>query len=258
MFRRIQRPEHRLSVRATGQPSTQRRRSATYGRSKTTSLRVFAAPTRISLCIFGTDYFPKLFLLSTSTDQPQIICVHSSQWKFDLNRTPIAPPGTRVLVLGRPSQQDSWSSHASDAWYVGPAMDSYRCYLTWMVDTRALRISDTAAWLPSKVTMPTTSSVDLVIAGAKDIVHALQNPSPGFPLALMVDSAFLSCLSDILLNCSDSDKQQQTPAPIPTPTVPPGFDPLPSEVGSRSSEGGPTSDGTNPCRPKVSSQGSSI
>jgi hypothetical protein len=97
-----------------------------------------------------------------------------------------------------------------------------------MVDTRAERICDTVVWIPSKVTMPTASSVDLVIAGAKDIVPAFQNPSPGSPLAPLLDSevAVLKSLSDILLNRSDSDQLQQTSAPAPTPTVPPGFGPL--------------------------------
>jgi hypothetical protein len=69
---------------------------------------------------------------------------------FDFNRTPIAPPGIRVLVHETPSAQSSWSPHAVDGWYVGPAADSYRCYRIWIWETRAERISDTLAWFPKK------------------------------------------------------------------------------------------------------------
>lgn len=169
-----------------------------------------------------------LNLLRGSRINPKLSAFTQVNGIFDFNRTPVAPPGIRVLVHDKPSQRRSWSPHASDAWYCCPAFDSYRCYLCWMVATRALRISDTAAWLPYKVTMPTASSVDLVIAGTKDILHALQNPSPGSPLAPLADTevAVLKTLTDILLNRSNS--AEKTPALVPTATVPPGFDPLPT------------------------------
>jgi hypothetical protein len=168
-----------------------------------------------------------LNLLRGSQINPNYLRTLESMEFFYSNRTPIAPPGIRVLVHDKPSQRRSWSPYTSDARYVGPAFDSYRCYLTWMVATRALCISDTVAWFPSKVTIPTSSSVDLVIAGAKDIVQALHNPSPGSLLAPLVDSevAVLKTLSDILLNRGDHAQSKQTP--VPTPTVPPSFDSLP-------------------------------
>jgi len=45
-------------------------------------------------------------------------------------------------------------------------------------------ICDTLTWLPTKVPMPTASSIDLVLlAGIQDITTALQNPSANSPLA---------------------------------------------------------------------------
>lgn len=46
---------------------------------------------------------------------------------FDFKRTPIAPPGIRVLVHNKPGVRGTWSPHALDGWYLGPALDSYRC-----------------------------------------------------------------------------------------------------------------------------------
>jgi hypothetical protein len=56
---------------------------------------------------------------------------------------PIAPPGTRVLVHEKPADQETWSPHGTHGWYVGPALDLYRCYRTWVLYTRCERICNT-------------------------------------------------------------------------------------------------------------------
>ena len=64
---------------------------------------------------------------------------------FDFNRVPLAPPGCRVLVHDKPQNRTTWSPHALDGWYVGPATESYRCYCVWMWTARAIRICDTVS-----------------------------------------------------------------------------------------------------------------
>jgi len=41
--------------------------------------------------------------------------------QFDFDKTPLAPPGTRVVVHDRPESRPSWGFHGTDGWYVGPA-----------------------------------------------------------------------------------------------------------------------------------------
>lgn len=143
-----------------------------------------------------------LNLLRGSRINPKLSAQAQVHGPFDYNRTPLAPPGIRVLVHEKPDKRSTWSPHASDGWYVGPATESYRCYRVWMWETHRERIADTVTWFPTKVTMPLASSVDLVIAGARDIVHALNNPSPGSPLAPLSDShaSALRELTTILIN----------------------------------------------------------
>jgi hypothetical protein len=102
---------------------------------------------------------------------------------FDFNRTPLAPPGTQVLVHEKPAQRGTWSTHTVDGWYLGPAIHHYRCYRVWIQETSVERIADTLAWFPTKVKMPLSSSSDLAIAAAHDLVNALRNPSPASPIS---------------------------------------------------------------------------
>ena len=46
---------------------------------------------------------------------------------FDFNKTPLAPPGTKVVVHAKPTDRATWPFHGKDGWTIGPALDHYRC-----------------------------------------------------------------------------------------------------------------------------------
>jgi len=78
--------------------------------------------------------------------QPRLLAWSQVHGTFDFNRTPLAPPGTRVLVHEKPSLRGTWSPHAVDGWYLGPATLHYRCYRVWILETTSERIADTVVW----------------------------------------------------------------------------------------------------------------
>jgi hypothetical protein len=45
---------------------------------------------------------------------------------FDINCTPIVPPGIRVLTHVKSANWTTWSPHAEDGWYIGSTMNSYQ------------------------------------------------------------------------------------------------------------------------------------
>ena len=92
----------------------------------------------------------------------------------------------------------------------------------------AERICETLSWFPTKVTMLLTSSNDLIIAGINDVVHALQNPSPGSPLAPLNTSQVtaLETLTAILTGVAAKPKtapslRVETAPPLRVATEPP-------------------------------------
>lgn len=44
---------------------------------------------------------------------------------FDFNATPLAPPGTKVLIHEKPNHRPTWAPHGSKGWYLGPALEHY-------------------------------------------------------------------------------------------------------------------------------------
>jgi hypothetical protein len=170
-----------------------------------------------------------LNLLRGSRINPKLSAHAQVHGMFDCNRTPLAPPGIRVLVHIKPSERTTWSPHGADGWYVGPALESYRCYTVWLWDTRATRVCDTLAWFPTKVPLPLASSNDLILAGIHDILHALRNPSAGSPLAPLTDS-HVDALTTLTTLLTSIVAPASTLSPLPSTLAVPnnnGIDPFP-------------------------------
>ncbi len=141
-----------------------------------------------------------LNLLRTSRINPRLSAYAQVFGAFNFDRTPLGPPGTKVLVHEKPGQRTTWAPHAVEGWYLGPALESYRCFRVWIWDTKTERITDTLEWFPEHVTMPTASASDLLLASLRDVTQALRTASVTSPLPVTADShvAELKTLVDAL------------------------------------------------------------
>jgi len=66
-----------------------------------------------------------LNLLRSSRLNPKLSAHAYLFGTFDFNKTPLAPPGTRVVIHDRPENRLSWGFHDTNGWYVAPAPDHY-------------------------------------------------------------------------------------------------------------------------------------
>ena len=155
-----------------------------------------------------------LNLLRSSRINPNLSAWAQVHGTFDFNRTPLAPPGTRVLIHEPSTVRDTWAPHAVEGWYVGPALQHYRCYTIWADATSSQRIANTLTWFPAHVDMPTTSSLELATAAAQYLVAALLNPSDAAPLppTALTQRAALQQLADIFATITDTPPSAPTQA----------------------------------------------
>jgi hypothetical protein len=86
---------------------------------------------------------------------------------YYFNRAPMAPPGTMVIAHEKPGQRASWAPRGMAGWYIGPALDYYRCYRIHVSDTISDRVVDTVEFFPACIAMPHTSSNDLATIAAQ-------------------------------------------------------------------------------------------
>ena len=66
-----------------------------------------------------------LNLLRPSRLHPQLSAEAVLNGAFDYNVTPLAPPGTKVIVHETPSKRAPWAPHGVDGWYIGSVPEHY-------------------------------------------------------------------------------------------------------------------------------------
>ena len=72
-------------------------------------------------CLFIEQGQGTLNLLRVLRVNPKLSAYAVLDGQFNFDKTPLAPVGTRALILLDPNTRKTWQNHALDAWYVGPA-----------------------------------------------------------------------------------------------------------------------------------------
>jgi len=119
---------------------------------------------------------------------PTILAWAQLHGSFDFNCMPIALPGMHVLIHKKSVVRGTWAPHAIDGWYLGPALQSYWCYIVWSKDTHTQCICDTLTWLPATTPVPEASTANYILAGISNIANALHKLAPNSPIAPLTDS----------------------------------------------------------------------
>ena len=84
-----------------------------------------------------------LNMLIASRLNPKMSAYMALEGAFAYNKTSLAPPGTKVVIHENPDKKSSWAAHGVNVWYLGPAVEHYRCYRVYVNNTCAKRNADT-------------------------------------------------------------------------------------------------------------------
>ena len=69
----------------------------------------------------------RLNLLRSARVNPKLSAYVYLFGQFDYNKTPLVPPGTRVVAHTKVSKRASCQLNGEQGWYIGPSLDHYRC-----------------------------------------------------------------------------------------------------------------------------------
>jgi hypothetical protein len=139
---------------------------------------------------------------------------------------PIGPVGCCVLIHAKPTNCRSWDFRAKNGFYIGPALDSYRCFKLVRSDTKSQVISDTVEFRHAYRTIPSPTPEDKIIHGLHVIAGALKDAPPPTCITQMDAIANLRNLLDSWrLLASPSLAHTRMPSPggprVDTPVEPP-------------------------------------
>jgi hypothetical protein len=108
-----------------------------------------------------------LNLLRPSTNRTSASAWESLFGAYNYDATPMGPAGSRVIIHSKASLRRSWDFRGHDGFYVGPALQHYRCYRVLSKESHAVTISDAIKFRHHYLPSPRVSTED-------KIIHALQ------------------------------------------------------------------------------------
>jgi len=126
--------------------------------------------------------FLTLNLLRPSRLNPSLSAYAYLFGQFDLNATPLAPPGTKTMMHSKPSNRASWDPNGRITWYIGPSMSHYRCVKVFVPKTHAKINTDTVLFFPKSIPIPSITTEDHLKQAATDIITLLTHPPKESPL----------------------------------------------------------------------------
>jgi hypothetical protein len=82
-----------------------------------------------------------LNMLRISRINPKFSASIHIDGQYDYNRAPMASPGKRIIAHETPNRRRTWVPHGHYGWYIGPALEHYRCYTVYIIKTRSERVA---------------------------------------------------------------------------------------------------------------------
>ena len=154
---------------------------------------------------------------------PKLSAYSQVHGHYNYSVNPIAPPGMRVLVHDLPKNRKSWAPHASDCFYIGPALDHYRCYRILNPRTNATRVSETVRWTPhNTITVPTPTPDELLRSSIHDLVTCIRATSPQqLPHLNATSHSIIRHLQQLFMQPPRVVMPAVQPPPSPLPWTPP-------------------------------------
>ena len=161
-----------------------------------------------------------LNLLRPSRINPQLSAYAQVYGAFDYNKTPLAPPGIKILSHVLPDNQKSWAPHAEDGFYLGPALKHYRCHKVWITRTAAERIANTVKWYPhNNLKMPIPSRESIILAAIHDLTAAIQSQDTN-PLLPPITTQTRQALTQLQAIFQPTTSPDSNTSPLPPTQVP--------------------------------------
>ena len=102
--------------------------------------------------------------------------------EFHFDATPIAPPGSEMLMHEKPNRRRTWGFNAKKAWYLGPCFQHYRSFRGILPSTGGERISDTVKFRHHAINIPSLTPADRILEAAKQLDAAIKQQPKKAPM----------------------------------------------------------------------------
>jgi hypothetical protein len=148
-------------------------------------------------------------MLCPCCQHPLLSAFEAMEGSYSFDATPMASPGTKVLIHLKPTCCKSWSFHASKGWYIGPSLKHYRCIRAIMEGTGGERLTNIFHFEHHAMAVPIITPTNQIIAATQHLTDAISGVQESPPDELHA----IATLRHILLS-------ETPPVPVPINTQP--------------------------------------
>ena len=103
-----------------------------------------------------------LNLLRVCRSNPNLSAYAYLFGQYDYNKTPLVPPGIKILAFDDPSTRASWGPNGQVGFVIGPAMQHYRCLRAYFPTTRSEQTVHTVKFFPLEIPIPRVQIEDFL------------------------------------------------------------------------------------------------
>ena len=113
---------------------------------------------------------------------PRLSAWAAMEGEYFFEATPIAPPGSAMLMQVKPGERPSWGHNAKKAWYVGPCFKHYRSFKGALPSTKGERISDSVKFQHHAIAIPELTPGDRILEATRQLKDAINNQPKRAPM----------------------------------------------------------------------------
>ena len=92
---------------------------------------------------------------------------------FDYNKTPLAPPGTKVTVHDASTKRKTCTTNGTEGWNIGTAPNHCRCHKIYIMSTKDEPVSNTVKFLPHETSLTQKIILEEAISATNKLVDTL-------------------------------------------------------------------------------------
>ena len=116
--------------------------------------------------------------------------------EYHFDSTPIAPPGSEMLMHEKPGKRRSFGINAKKAWYLGPCLKHYCTFRGILPSTGAERLSNTVRIQHHAIAILDLTPADRILEAARQLDHATKQQPKRAP---MEEITAIELLREVLL-----------------------------------------------------------
>jgi hypothetical protein len=111
--------------------------------------------------------------------------------QHDCNSNPFTPLECKVEAHIVPEIQETWAPHTASGYYIGNAMEHYRCHNVYISNTKSTRVCSSVFFKHKYLTMPTLTPSDALLKAADILTDAITGV---LPVSTITDDAITALL----------------------------------------------------------------